>query len=76
MRRFYLDRLKDLTGVSGPGVVAEGVEFADKTVVVRWYGKYASTVLWADIDSALIVHGHGGLTVIRWVDHDAPARAA
>ena len=36
MRTFELHRDTDVSGVSGTGVVAEGVEFADGTTVVRW----------------------------------------
>lgn len=42
-RRFHLRRMKDDTGVSGTGVVAQGVRFMDGTVVVRWLGTLAST---------------------------------
>lgn len=67
-RRFHLVRTVDVTGVSGTGVVAEGVEFDDGTTVVHWRGEHASTVVWASIASAEHVHGHGGLTRVEWVD--------
>ena len=70
MRRFELIRNEDVSGVSGTGVIAEGVEFGDRTVVVRWHGKTASTVCWASIDDAMAVHGHEGRTSLRWLDAD------
>ena len=35
-RAFVLQRNEDETGVSGTGIVAEGVEFSDGTVALRW----------------------------------------
>lgn len=61
-RRFELHRDRDLTGISGTGVVAEGVEFTDGTVVIRWLGDTPSTVVWPDLQAAKRVHGHDGAT--------------
>jgi len=44
-RTFVLHRDEDVSGVSGTGVVAEGVVFSDGAVVVRWLGKHASTTV-------------------------------
>ena len=68
MRRFYLERSKDVSGVSGVGRVAEGVEFSDGKVAIRWPTEYGSTVVWDSIEHAEKVHGHGGLTKIVWID--------
>ncbi|OPC83035.1 hypothetical protein B4N89_20700 [Embleya scabrispora] len=67
-RRFYLDRRTDVTGASGTGRVADGVMWPDGTVTVRWRGARPSTVNWASIHDAEHVHGHGGATVITWID--------
>lgn len=72
-RLFRLQRDQDVTGVSGPGHVADGVQFADGTVVVRWLGNYASTVVWDSLEAAMHVHGHGGAT--KAVFGDEPAEA-
>ncbi len=69
MRRFQLERDHDVSGVSGTGVVAEGVEFSDRTVVIRWIvGEHQSTVVWPDIAGPEAIHGHGGATRIVWLD--------
>lgn len=68
MRRFELLRTRDVSGVSGVGTVAEGVEFSDGTCVVRWLGERQSTVVWPSIIDVEAVHGHGGDTLISWVD--------
>lgn len=66
--RFILYRHVDVSGVSGPGVVAEGIVFSDGTVAFRWLSDTPCTSVWTDIDSVLAVHGHGGLTEIIWLD--------
>ena len=68
MRRFELHRDTDVSGISGTGVVAEGVEFSDGTVAIRWRSLTASTVLWSSIEDVERIHGHGGATRIVWVD--------
>lgn len=68
-RRFELVRHTDVSGVSGTGVVAEGVEWSDGTVTLRWGGRYPTTTVWQDgIDALLTIHGHQGATTIRWLD--------
>jgi hypothetical protein len=68
MRLFILYRLKDESGVSGTGIVAEGVVFSDGHVALRWITKVASsTALYDTIEDMIAVHGHGGLTRIRYV---------
>ncbi|TCC20018.1 hypothetical protein E0H50_37885 [Kribbella sindirgiensis] len=73
-RRFVLRRSVDVSGVSGTGDVAEGVEWSDGTVALRWRGKWATTVVWDyGLDALLAVHGHNGSTVVQWLDADRPA---
>lgn len=67
-RRFQLVRQVDVSGVSGTGIVAHGVQWPDGTAVVRWRGEHASTVVWASIEDAELVHGHGGATTVEWID--------
>lgn len=68
MRAFVLERSEDITGVSGVGTVAEGVEFSDGRVVLRWIvGDHRSTVTWDSIESVAAIHGHNGATKVRWL---------
>lgn len=69
MRRFTLVRDEDVSGVSGTGVVAEGVEFTNGKVVVRWLSERASTVVWDTLADAEAIHGHGGKTKVVWLDN-------
>jgi hypothetical protein len=66
-RLFELVRSEDPSGVSGTGVVALGVEWPDGTVALHWPGDNPSTAVWGSVDAVLAIHGHAGLTVVRWL---------
>jgi len=76
-RRFELHRSEDASGVSGTGVVAEGVEFADGSVVLRWITEWPTSVMFHDrgIEAVQQIHGHSGATQIVWVTADGPPAA-
>jgi hypothetical protein len=68
-RRFELYRDVDPSGVSGTGIVAEGVEFTDGKVALRWCSEWPTTVVFdRGIDSVEEIHGHNGHTRIVWLD--------
>lgn len=73
MRMFQLVRDVDETGISGTGVVAEGIEFSDGVVALRWLvpkdapgaGNPTSVVFHDNgLGSVARIHGHGGKTRI------------
>lgn len=80
---FELHRDHDVSGVSGTGVVATGVEFADPADVIfpdgellqlpagwcriTWLTVPSSTTLFPSVDDVLAIHGHGGRTRLVWV---------
>jgi hypothetical protein len=76
MKTFKLIRHTDVTGISGSGVVAEGVQFTDGTVVLRWLKAGTArpdhvkptTVIHDDLDSVIGLHGHNGATRVEFVD--------
>ena len=71
MKLFTLARVEDVSGVSGTGTVAEGVEFSDGVVVLRWIvGDYRSTVIWPSIEAVKAIHGHDGKTTVRYNNDD------
>lgn len=85
MRTFTLVRTIDVSGISGTGTVAEGVEFSDGTVAVRWLidgvsevnrerGVGPTTVVHSDIRSVEALHGHGGATQVVWESPTVIAR--
>lgn len=67
-RLFALQRVEDETGVSGTGIVAEGVQFSDGTVAMRWRSHIRSTVFYESIKACEAIHGHGGRTRIVFLD--------
>lgn len=67
-RRFRLIRDVDPTGISGTGLVAQGVEFDDGTCAMRWLSQHRSTAVYADIEDLAAIHNHNGLTRIEWDD--------
>lgn len=60
MRLFNLQRDIDETGVSGTGIVAEGVEFSDGRCAMRWLTPTASTGIYENLEQLVQIHGHNG----------------
>ena len=68
-RRFHLYRHHDETGVSGPGIVAEGIQYRDGCIAMRWCVNPArSTTVYTNHDDVTTIHGHDGKTEIVWID--------
>lgn len=77
MRRFILCRDDDVSGLSGIGHVAEGVEFWDGTCAMHWRTKIRSTTVYANVRDLNAIHSHEGKTTIKWLDpEEAPVVAA
>jgi len=74
---FLLARDEDVSGVSGEGLVAEGIRFSDGTVALRWLSDWPTSVVFHDrgIESVEAVHGHDGRTRIVWLYNDLAAAA-
>lgn len=68
IRRFILQREYDESGVSGTGVVAEGVQFSSGKCVMHWLSDWTSIAMYENIEELVHIHGHGGNTKIIWVD--------
>jgi hypothetical protein len=78
-RRFYGDRSKDVTGISGEGVVVEGVVFSDGWGITHWLDRppmnEPKTEIWhrpwwrrQGPDPFTKISGHGGATKVVWLD--------
>ncbi|KKK77666.1 hypothetical protein LCGC14_2851290 [marine sediment metagenome] len=67
-RRFYLNRIDDVSGISGTGRIADGVQFEDGICVLRWRSEVATTVIYDKLEHLLILHGHDGKTKLEWID--------
>lgn len=74
MRTFILYRVTDISGISGTGVVAEGVEFSDGVCVCRWTTDMATTTVYSSIQDVENIHGHDGATRIIFEDDLLPDR--
>ena len=73
MRRFYLEREVDESGVSGTGRIAEGVEFDTGDCVLCWLTATSSIGIYRNIKAVKAIHGHSGMTKVHWVDsNDIP----
>lgn len=68
VRRFYLMRNEDVSGVSGLGKVAEGCEFENGMCALSFSSQYQHVNTYANMRAVVEVHGHGGKTVVVYVD--------
>lgn len=73
MRRFHFERVEDASGVSGCGVVAEGIVFSDGKVALEWFGTHSSTNLYSSLEDVQFIHGHQGKTRIIFDDPEEMA---
>ena len=70
MRRFHVLRKEDVSGVSGVGYVAEGIQFTNKQIIIHWIAnpELSSIAIYENINNFLKIHGHENKTCINWVD--------
>ena len=66
MRRFQLHRDEDETGVSGTGIVAEGVEFSSGMVAMTWLSHYRGVTIYEAMKTVESLHG--GKTRVVFLD--------
>lgn len=67
MNLFQLVRHEDETGISGTGVIAEGVEFSNGVCVLNWLTDFTSQGIYPSIEEIIDIHGHEGRTVLRYI---------
>ncbi len=68
MRRFELWRSVDVSGVSGVGMIAHGVEFENGQCVMYWRTATSSIAIYKNAEELITIHGHNGGTTLRWID--------
>ena len=72
-RLFQLIRQASAATAPDTGPMAEGVEWSDGTVTLRWRGQWPATSAWeGGIDAMLAVHAANGITALRWLPLAAP----
>ena len=64
---FVLYRIKDDSGISGLGIVAEGVEFSNGKCALCWTTKYRSVAVYDSFKELMEIHGHDGKTEVIWI---------
>lgn len=76
MRRFYLERITDVSGVSGTGKIAEGCQF-DQTsgdpgwCALVWLTDKSAMSYYMNIETLESIHGHCGSTRVVWIDDES-----
>ena len=68
MKLFVLQRDNDESGISGEGVVAEGVQFASGKCAMHWLTDTSSIAIYDNIQELETIHGHEGKSRIIWLD--------
>lgn len=70
MKCFVLDRKEDESGVSGVGIVAEGVQFSTGKCAIGWCSDSGvnSVAVYNSIEDVEKIHGHNGRTTIKWIE--------
>lgn len=75
MKRFYLRRECDASGVSGLGNVAEGCQFDNGWCALVWLTSQDPDddvhAFYHDISRLEEIHGHQGMTKVVWVDDES-----
>lgn len=70
MRRFYLLRFQDETGISATGRVLEGMLMPSGKVIVEWRPPHATITIFNSLEEfrALHVDAHPSKNQIVWID--------
>lgn len=61
-RQFVLDRKEDISGQSGTGICAVGIEFPDETCAMAWLTAVNSVAIYSTPSAVERIHSHGGST--------------
>lgn len=66
MRTFLLNRLEDISGVSGTGIIAEGCVFSSGQTVIHWLTGSTGISIYPTLQIAIEIHGHNGSTIFQF----------
>jgi len=67
-RTFKLVRVQDETGISGTGVVAEGIEFTNGWCALSWLTAMHSVAVYPNVRAVQAIHGHNNRTRVVFDD--------
>lgn len=65
-RLFKLVRYDDETGISGTGIVAEGVEFSNGMCAMSWLTAMHSVAIYPNVKQLEAIHGHNGRAKVEF----------
>jgi hypothetical protein len=68
IRTFYLNRITDISGMSGTGIIAVGSVYPNGEAHMLWVSFKSSFELHKSVDALMDIHGHNGATVLVWGD--------
>lgn len=68
IQRFHFERLEDVSGTSGCGIVAEGCLFSNGHVALTWLSAHPSVNIYECIEDVILIHGHQDRTKIVFDD--------
>ncbi len=68
MKLFNLHRTIDTSGLSGTGIVAEGVIMSYGKVILCWKGQIQSIVIYDSIDDLIKITCNGGNSCIEYLN--------
>ena len=70
MRRFWLNRVKDQTGISRTGRVLEGVLCQNGQVIIQWRPPMTSIAIYQDFKTFMAIHVdcHPSCSEVVWLD--------
>lgn len=60
MQRFHMLCKRDVSGVSGTGIVLDSVVMPSDKVVVEWRGDKSSVAIYDNLANFITIHGHEG----------------
>lgn len=66
-------RERDHSGISGTGLVAEGMEFSNGQVALSWLGELTSITIHQSVANVEQIHGHHGATYLVFLDEKKPS---
>lgn len=62
LQEFYLLRKKDVSGVSGTGIVARGCVLPSHRCILEWYTQYETIGIYDNLEQIRAIHGHENAT--------------
>ena len=62
LQEFYLLRKKDVSGVSGTGIVARGIILPSHRAVIEWCTEHETMGVYDNVEQVRAIHGHGNAT--------------